>query len=226
MTLSATRILGILILALTLGLAALWIKPDGSLRNTVWTPPAAVMPDLRFSNPLPDSAAKVDVNLFAATLERPLFSPSRRPPPPPPPKDAEKKEPPVDPFANIHLFGLYGGEDSPSGMLARVEGKVRRISVNDTLGGWTFKAIDDRNAVFEKNGEERKLLLVITKPEQPKPPAQAAAPADAKAGDAPRPSAAQTIEQRRQLVEEQRRDRLRRRNEARIKAGAAPLTNE
>ena len=222
MTLSATRIFGILILLLTLGLAALWIKPDGTLRNTIWTPPQAVMPDLQFADPLPASASKVDVSLFVETLERPLFSPSRRPPPPPP-KEEEKKAPPPDPFAGIHVFGLYGGEDSPSGMLARVEGKVRMVSLNDKLGAWTFKAIEDREAVFESNGETRKLKLIAAKPAPvPKPPVAGAAPGAAAApGQIPVDASA---EERRQAMEEAQRERLRRRNEIRAKAGARPVT--
>ncbi len=224
MTQPATRIFLLLLLVLTGGLIALWFNADGSLRNTVWTPPQAVVPELAFKDPLPASAQAVDVNLFVATLERPLFSPSRRPPPPPPPKE-EKKEPPVDPFAKIHLFGLYGGEDSPSGMLARVDGKVKRISINDNLDGWKFKAIDDRNAIFEKDGEERKLLLAITKPEPPKPMAKAGAPAAGNAGEAPPPPASQAeaVERRRLEFEERQRERLKRRNAARVKAGAEPI---
>ena len=113
-------------------------------------------------------------------------------------------------------------------MLARVDGKVKRISINDNLDGWKFKAIDDRNAIFEKDGEERKLLLAITKPEPPKPMARAGAPAAGNAGEAPPPPASQAeaIEQRRQQVAEQQRERLKRRNEARIKAGRAPLNIE
>ncbi|QNP49961.1 hypothetical protein [Diaphorobacter aerolatus] len=225
MTLSATRILGILILLLTLGLAAMWLKPDGSLRNVVWTPPQAVMPDLQFADPLPSSASKVDVGLFVETLERPLFSPSRRPPPPPPPKEEEKKAPPPDPFAGIHVFGLYGGGDSPSGMLAKVEGKVRMVAINDKLGAWTFKSIDDRDAIFESNGETKKLPLLTAKPAPvPKPVVAGGAPdgqAPQNSGNIPVDASA---EERRAAMEEAQRERLRRRNEIRARAGARPVT--
>ncbi len=222
MTLSATRILGILILLLTLGLAALWIKPDGTLRNTIWTPPEPVMPDLQFADPLPATASKVDVSLFVETLERPLFSPSRRPPPPPP-KEDEKKAPPPDPFAGIHVFGLYGGEDSPSGMLAKVEGKVRMISIKDVLGGWTFTGIEDREAVFENNGETRRLKLLDAKP-APVPKAVPAGTPGAPASDAGQIPVGVSGDQARQAIEEAQRERLRRRNEIRARAGARPVT--
>ena len=225
MTLSATRILGILILLLTLGLAALWIKPDGTLRNVRWTPPDPVMPDLQFADPLPSSASKVDVALFVETLERPLFSPNRRPPPPPPPKDAEKQAPPPDPFEGIHVFGLYGGDGSPSGMLAKVEGKVRMVSINDKLGAWTFKSIDDRDAIFESNGETKKLPLLTAKPPVEPKSVAAGGPAGAQAaqaaGSIPVDASA---DERRAAMEEARRERLRRRNEIRAKAGARPVT--
>ena len=71
MTQPATRIFLLLLLVLTGGLIALWFNTDGSLRNTVWTPPAPVVPELVMTDPLPASAKTVDVNLFAGTLERP-----------------------------------------------------------------------------------------------------------------------------------------------------------
>ena len=191
-----------------------------------WTPPAAVTPGLSSDDPLPSLAKAVDVNLFAATLERPLFSPSRRPPPPPK-KEEEQKPPEPDPFEGVHLFGLYGGDgsdDSPTGMLARIAGKVRRISVKDSLGSWTLERIEDRAAIFVKNGEERKLDLVFAKPAPPPKAAPApGAPGAAPAAGAPAPQADGDAEQRRQQQEEARRDRIRRRNEARIKAGAPPI---
>lgn len=209
MTQPATRILGILILALAAGLAALWIKPDGSLRNTIWTPPEPILPSLQFADPLPVSSPKVDVNLFVATLERPLFSPSRRPPPPPPPPKEEKPVEP-DPFADIHLFGLYGGGDSPTGMLARVGGKVQRVSVDGKVGSWTLKGIDDREAIFVKDGEERKLMLVVAKPAAPPkvapntPGAPGAAGVPA-AGGTPSGDAEQRRKQLEEMIEQRKR---------------------
>ena len=223
MTLSATRILGILILLLTLGLAALWIKPDGTLRNTLWTPPQAVIPDLQFADPLPVGAAKVDVGLFVETLERPLFSPSRRPPPPSP-KVEEAKAPPPDPFAGIHVFGLYGGEGSPSGMLAKVEGKVRMVSLSDKLGEWTFKSIDDREAIFESGGETRKLPLLTAKPAPEPKMAVAPGTPNVAAADPGQIPVDATGAQRQQALEEAQRERLRRRNEMRARVGARPVT--
>lgn len=219
MTQPATRILSILILALGAGLAALWLKPDGSLRNTLWTPPEPVMPDLQFADPLPVSASKVDVGLFVATLERPLFSPNRRPPPPPPPPDKDDKAAEPDPFADIHLFGLYGGEGSPSGMLARIGGKVKRVSLDDKVGSWTLKRIEDREAVFDKNGEERKLRLVVAKPAQPPKPAPGAPRAPGAPGAAeksadeptmPTGSPAQRSEQLQKMIEQRQRSMRRR----------------
>ena len=118
-----------------------------------------------------------------------------------------------DPFADIHVFGLYGGESSPTGMLARMGGKVQRVSVDDNVGSWTLKRIEDRFAIFEKNGEERKLELLKAKP--PPPPKQViAAPGapGAAAGGPATPSGG--AEQRSQQLEEmirQRQQTMRRR---------------
>ena len=73
--------------AVNLGLAAvlvaMWVQPDGTIRDIRWTPPTPVSPNL--SGLLPDldpARNQSDVGQFLAILERPLFSATRRPPPP------------------------------------------------------------------------------------------------------------------------------------------------
>jgi len=84
-------------------------------------------------------------------LERPLFAPDRRPPPPPAPP------PPPDPMANIQIHGIFSGA-SP-GIIVRVDGGLRRVKVNDSVGSWTLKSIEGRDVTFAQGDEKRQLRL-------------------------------------------------------------------
>lgn len=151
MSLPPTRTLLALGLMASMGLAYLWLDPQGHLRNTTWVAPGPLKPQI-------DAPAKMtqrpDASMFSATLERPLFAPDRRPPPPVLPP---APPPPPDPLADAQLVGLIAGD--AGAVIVRSEGTVRRISLNQPLGAWTLKAIDDRTATFEKAGEQRTLRL-------------------------------------------------------------------
>lgn len=151
MSLTPTRILVALNLLAAMGLAYLWVDKQGQLRNVTWPAPAAIKPVIDVP---PITAARLDANVFSATLDRPLFAPDRRPPPPVLPP---APPPPPDPLADAQLVGLIAGEAGAA--IVRSEGKVRRISLNQPLGAWTLKTIDDRTAVFEKADEKRTLKL-------------------------------------------------------------------
>lgn len=213
------RLIAALNVALVAFLAWLWVGLDGKLRDVAWHPPRPIEPGLSAQAvSLPTSKA-MDVSLFIATLDRPLFSPNRRPAPPPP-KESAKTEP--DLLAGLHLYGLYATENGPAGILARVDGKIRRIADNEALSGWMLKSIEDRQAIFVKDGQERVIPLAITRPvasAKPSAPSQSgAAP-----GGSAVPSGA-AVEDLRQQKEDAQRDLLRRRNELRAKAGAKPLS--
>lgn len=214
-------------IALLALLAWLWIGPDGKPRNVVWQPPQPVAPELGSEAAALPEAKPMDTGLFVATLDRPLFSPSRRPVPPAP-KEAQTKTAP-DPLANVHLYGIYSTEGGPGGMLARIDGKVRRVALNENLGGWTLKSVQEREATLTRDGEERVIQLAIVRPSAPgKAAAGGQQPAATAAATPPAPppsggSAVGTTEERRQQLEESRRELQRRRNELRAKAGARPV---
>lgn len=151
MSLPPTRTLLALNLLAVLGLAYLWLDPQGHLRNTTWVAPDPLRPQIDAPTKM---APRPDASVFSTTLERPLFAPDRRPPPPvlPPPPP-----PPPDPLADAQLVGLVAGD--ASAVIIRAEGKVRRVGLNQQLGEWTLKTIDDRTAIFEKAGEKRTLRL-------------------------------------------------------------------
>ena len=212
--------------ALAVGLAALWFEPSGQVRGIAWTAPAPVVPDIA---PMADSTLQksaADVSRFLAVLDRPLFSPSRRPPPPPAPVTAAA-EPEPDPLANIQLQGVYSTADGGGGIFARVDGKDRRIAVGAALGGWTVKGIDGLNVTFARGGDARvvrlapaKLATIAPTPTL-RPPAAGqgqGAPGQAQAGGDP------ALRQK-QEQEDRERARLELRNARRIANGLPPLTS-
>ncbi|EHL24491.1 hypothetical protein KYG_02437 [Acidovorax sp. NO-1] len=210
--------------ALALGMAALWFTPEGQVRGTAWTAPAAVVPEI--APPSGIAAPKAaDVSRFLAVLERPLFSPNRRPPPPPAPTKADAPPEP-DPLANIQLQGVYSTDDGGGGIFARVDGKDRRIAVGTALGGWTVRGIDGLNVTFAKGEDARVVRLVPAKlgavaaaPTLPGAVPPAAGQAPAGQGSA----TADPVLRQKQEQEERTRARLERMNAARAANGLPPL---
>lgn len=195
-------------LALAAALALLWFKPGEGLRNARWQPPAPVRPDLSFALP---AGGDMNLSAFVATLDRPLFSPSRQPPP----KAVAGAAAPADPLAGIRLQAVYMGPGG-GGIIAQVDGRSRRIRLNEKLGDWTLKAIQDRTVTFARGGEERKMELVASRG-APAP----GAPAGAAAGEAA-PSRPTAHDMRQKMLEAQRA-RLAARNAIRARAGLPPV---
>jgi hypothetical protein len=197
-------------MALAVWLAAMWVTPQGAWRNVTWQPPAPVQPEFGVA-----SGANSEMNLvgFVAALDRPLFSPSRRPPP----VKAVGAAAPVDPLANIQLHGIYAGSGG-SGIIATVDGKSRRIRLNESVGEWAVKSIVDRDVTFTRGDEVRVIHLARSNGKrQPGPLAAGAATvAPAVAGTRP----AGVLGSGQQLMQE-RMDRLNARGGA-ARQGQAP----
>lgn len=155
----ALLVLGALCAALALALGGLWVGRDGQLRHTHWQAPAPVTAD--FAQMLPPLAepTRVPTARFMALLERPLFSPSRRPPPPPPPPAPPA---PVDVFANTQLHAIYAGEQI-SGVILHMGGKSRRVRLNEAVNGWVLTAVQGHIATFSHSGQVRQLQLIRAK---------------------------------------------------------------
>ena len=92
------------------------------------------------------------------TVERPLFSPSRRPPPPPlaappviasalpPPRPVEPKRPPFE------LLGTVIGERNKTAVfLDETTKDTFRIKVGEDHGGWTLRSVHGRQVDLEKD---------------------------------------------------------------------------
>jgi hypothetical protein len=116
----------------------------------------------------------------------------------------------------VNLTGLFSGANG--GVLASVEGKMRRVKIGQQIGAWTLESIDGREATFKRGEQERKLRLAYAKLNVPVPvPVPAAVP------NVPgRPAA--TPQALPANVQEEQRERLRRRNELRTRNGLPPLT--
>jgi hypothetical protein len=214
MHIGATRILLLLVLALSAGLAWMWFDSNGQMRHMTWFKPQAVKPDIKMPSLLNLGQTQPSI-ASAVILERPMFAPDRRPPPPPPPPVAP---PPPDPLANLQIKGIFDGETA--GILALLDGKSRRIKLNETIGPWTLKSIDGRDITFTQGAESRKIHMAYTRLDTPapKPFATNVPPAP---GSAPAPNAIALP----QNQQDQMRERLQRRNELRASRGLPPVTD-
>lgn len=217
MSFSPLRFLLLLTLLLAAGLAWLWLDEHGQPRNLTWVAPKAIAPDIKLpaSAPKPASTASNPAS-FAAIMERPLFAPDRRPPPPP----APTPPPPPDPLANTQIHGIFTGANA--GIMARVDGKLRRIKIDETIGPWTLKSIDGRDVTFTQGAENRQLRLAYARLNAPAAPTITAG---TKAAPTQAPFSAPEAGGMVQRAEDETRERLRRRNELRASRGLPPLTD-
>jgi hypothetical protein len=88
---------------------------------------------------------------LSATVDRPLFSPSRRAPAPPPAPAAQAPEPPSPPAPppNVVLVGIVmDGESARAIIRAGAEKKIMRARIGDDVGGWKVSQIEGRKLVL------------------------------------------------------------------------------
>jgi len=111
-------------------------------------PPAAAP-----SNPV----AEQSLDQLSTILDRPLFSPTRRPPAPPPapPPIVQAAEPPAPPPPppNLVLFGLVmDGEGAHAVVRAGADKKLTRAQIGDEIDGWKVSQIEGRKVVLSLDG--------------------------------------------------------------------------
>ncbi len=212
-------LLAALNLALAGVLAWLWVTPEGQLRDVRWPPPQPVRPALAEAVALP--TFEVDLSRYVATLERPLFESSRRPPPP----QSATAVPAPEPMPDIRLLGLYGNAGA-GGMIARIDGKVRRLQVGESVGGWVLREKRAGEIDVSRGEEIRTLRLTRSTEGEPAPPNDmAASGASAGSASAPAAGAAAASPKNAYMQSEQERVRtqVRRMNVLRARAGMPPL---
>lgn len=115
------------------------------------------------------AAIILDPTKEAIVLERPLFSPTRRPPPPPPPTpdpatagDAASTKPsaPQPPPMNFILVGIVRDATSSLVMLQPANGqKVLSLRAGQELDGWKLVSIGIDSASFRNGAADRALTL-------------------------------------------------------------------
>ncbi len=161
----APQLLMALPVVLAVLLLALWLRPNGTLRNAQWKAPAPLRPDLSqagagtvLERMQPPSAGQ-----YAAILERPLFSSTRRPPPPKPVEKTNAAPPAPDALATTRIYGTFVVAGA-SGIIADVGGKPRRILAGGMLGDWKVASIVDRDITFVRGAETRVIKLLRAKP--------------------------------------------------------------
>lgn len=194
-------------------LAWLWLTPEGEWRDLRWQPPPAVPPALAETKPLPEF--DVDVVRYVATLERPLFLPTRRPPPKP---EEVAAAPAPDPLPDIRLLGLYGNEQV-GGMIANIDGKVRRVKVGESIGTWSVKEVRRTEVVVARADDVRTIELK----RGPAEVVALGAEAEGSSAMSAPTTRASSSDARRQRDIERARNQVRRMNALRARSGLPPL---
>jgi hypothetical protein len=110
--------------------------------------PAQGSSNITLSNPL----AAQSLERLSATVDRPLFSPSRRPPPGP---VAQAPEPPVPPAPppDLVLSGIVmDGQSARAVVRVGAQKKILHAQIGDNIDGWTVSQIEGRRLVLSLDG--------------------------------------------------------------------------
>ncbi|MGA2257288.1 MAG: hypothetical protein ABSG53_21745, partial [Thermoguttaceae bacterium] len=171
-------ILGLVLVAIVCGYStacalAATEPVDGAAIGTAINPPLA---DRILDAPAPDKPAApvltgnplwaVPLRALSITRERPLFSPSRRPPAPamvaaPPAPHARPAPKPGEPdHPLLTLVGTIVGKTQSIAIFAdEVAKNVIHLKTGQDHAGWTLRAIQGRQATFDKDRREATLAL-------------------------------------------------------------------
>jgi hypothetical protein len=109
----------------------------------------------RSASALANPVAAQPLDQLSTILDRPLFSPSRRPParPPPPVVQAPAPPAPPPPPPNLVLFGVVmDGEGARAVVRAGADKKLVRAQIGDEIDGWKVSQIEGRKVVLSLDG--------------------------------------------------------------------------
>jgi hypothetical protein len=113
--------------------------------------------------PLPQRQAMPQKKVFAAIVERPLFSQSRRPP---------SEEPSLEPAPSIDfsLSGIVISTGKPSALVKQsADADPVRIGEGEEVSGWMVERIESDRILVRHGSMETELLLDFTAPAPPPP---------------------------------------------------------
>jgi hypothetical protein len=110
---------------------------------------------------------------FAAIVERPLFSSSRRP-------KSEQAPPESTPSLDFSLSGIVTSTNEPVALvkLGAGSGDPKGVKEGEIISGWTVARIESDRITVRLDVMERELLLDFAAPAPPPPP-EAITPSDA-----------------------------------------------
>jgi len=150
---------------------------------------AVAAEDTAASPPLGPGLTVPDEDSFAAIVERPLFSPSRRPgqaAPASAPKTDEASQAKAPP--DIVLIGTIVSGNERVALVEITDGsKIVQVRERGEVSGWTALLIEDGRVVFRRGKTEEELVLRYEQavpPDKIPPPVSAAKPAVQPAGNA------------------------------------------
>jgi hypothetical protein len=110
---------------------------------------------VKLSNPL----AAQSLEQLSAIVNRPLFSPNRRPPLPPVAQTRESAPPP-SPLPDLVLSGIVmDGESARAVVRVGAEKKSLRAQIGDDIGGWKVSQIEGRKLVLSLDGHSATFTL-------------------------------------------------------------------
>jgi general secretion pathway protein N len=122
--------------------------------------PAQETPAHVEANPL----ARQPLERFAATRDRPLFSPSRRPPPPAMAhREAEPPPPPPEPPAVVLLGVLTDARGTRAFIRPNPMDKVRSARVGDDISGWKITRIEPTRIIFGQDERSKTFAMFETR---------------------------------------------------------------
>ena len=109
------------------------------------------------------------------TVERPLFSETRRPP------DVESNGEPISPTAvpmgpggKFVLSAIVITDDARAVLIANPQdGEPIRVTEGETIAGWRLDSVENDRAIFSKDGETREVALRIFGPPRLRRPQRA-----------------------------------------------------
>jgi general secretion pathway protein N len=143
-----------------------WSEPTASVVE-VTIPPAA--PRTAIEHPLSANPLwAMPVKQFAATRDRPIFLPSRRPPALPasavtvakaivPPKPKEPEQP------QLSLVGTIASNDDKIGIFVdQATRAVLRLRVGEEFQGWQLQSVRSREVAFQRN--QQSFVVALPQP--------------------------------------------------------------
>lgn len=110
---------------------------------------------------------------LSATIDKPLFSPARRPPAKPVAPVARQEAPPPPPPPSVVVLGIVSENgDGRAAIRAASKGdKVMRVRTGDDVSGWKVERIEPRRLVL-KQGERSVDFALFTGAAKPPKPAE------------------------------------------------------